>query len=401
MTLTLGCGAKEEPESFDNVTPCNELEAELQACTPSVEIDFGCEQYASVDCNLADYFACLNNAYGACDESTMTFADFDPLALADCAGLTSCEGTGSSSAGSSSGSETDSTDGTSGSGATDSESTGSGDTGGGGEPCVGTPGFAPIGASCTRNEDCESLFCYAFSDAPADPDAYCQSASASCETRVVGTVRDIETRAAIAGAQVRIVGLISASVNPQSAPSLASGTTDENGRLDIETTAQVEQPVGLGSLIVASSYADSLALVSEPVDIQSATFYGPGVDAQDQWVVSAATVSAWSATLAQDPSLIDYLPLEDEGGFVGIAVDAQSGQPRAGVSIVSEAGSGTQAMIRYLANGGSSFSSSATDSSGLFVILNPGVGETFGMGTQGFSVVTASGVITTRALALP
>jgi hypothetical protein len=78
-----------------------------------------------------------------------------------------------------------------------------------------------------------------------------------------------------------------------------------------------------------------------------------------------------------DPEFTDFLPLGELGGVVGFVRDG-AGAAKAGAKIISsDNGDATTAKIRYLADDGMSFNSEMTGTTGIFVLVSPGLGEHF------------------------
>jgi hypothetical protein len=107
-------------------------------------------------------------------------------------------------------------------------------------------------------------------------------------------------------------------------------------------------------------------------------------------VVPEALLVAYSEALATDPAMVDHLPLGEAGGVVGIARNRYTGEPVAGVEIVSLThGAATGAIVRYLADDGS-FTADATGPSGIYVVVNPALAEEF-------EAILDGAVVSTRA----
>ena len=74
--------------SGNPVEACEALEDTLAMCQPALEGALQCSSYDAWPCDLTDYFDCVTDAYGDCQGGT--FPNTDPLALQDCAMLTTC-----------------------------------------------------------------------------------------------------------------------------------------------------------------------------------------------------------------------------------------------------------------------------------------------------------------------
>jgi hypothetical protein len=103
--------------------------------------------------------------------------------------------------------------------------------------------------------------------------------------------------------------------------------------------------------------------------------------------VSEAELEEWSTLLEGDPDFLDLLPLGDAGGIVGKVRNATSGDPVAGAFVRPLSNdvinNDSNAVIRYLADDGLSFTEDGTGTSGVFVVVSPGLGENFGAEVDG------------------
>ena len=108
----------------------------------------------------------------------------------------------------------------------------------------------------------------------------------------------------------------------------------------------------------------------------------------DLFVVDETALSEWSTALGEDAALADHLPLGDAGGVVGIARNRYTGEPVAGLEIVSLTnGEATEAIVRYLQEDGS-FAEGTTTATGIYAILNPMLAEEFEASLDGAIVST-------------
>ena len=85
----------------------------------------------------------------------------------------------------------------------------------------------------------------------------------------------------------------------------------------------------------------------------------------------------WSAMLMDDEDFAGALPLGDLGGVVGKVRNSKSGEAFEGVEVVPRDPDTSMAVIRYLDEDKMGFNQDMTASHGLFVIVNPGLGENF------------------------
>jgi hypothetical protein len=191
---------------------------------------------------------------------------------------------------------------------------------------------------------------------------------------ITATLRDLVSRGEVEGAEVRAVGAIAAVSNPVAATALAQATTGAGGRLSMQTTDADGEQLGLIALAHADGYFLSGTGLAEP--LADSTQYPGSNQIHDLWLVPAAALESWSELLAGDPALSASLPLGERGGIVGLVRDATTGEPIAG-AVVRSSNTTTSAVVRYLAEDAQSFSDTATASNGLFVILEPGLAESF------------------------
>jgi hypothetical protein len=268
----------------------------------------------------------------------------------------------------------------------DGDPTGDGD----GDPVCTThdPGDgAANGESCATNGECASKLCEVFQDVPAG-DGTCEPAPDGCRTRIMGRVLDFTTRDTVADADLRVAQAIQASVNPGGAPALASGTSNAQGIIDTTSDGQITSPLGIVGLTVADGFYLTATGLASPAE---GTNYGPANAIHDIWVVPNAAVTAWSGYLENDPDFVNELPLGDAGGVVGLVRSASTGAPIAGAVVVANNPDTSDAAIRFLNAAGDGFNAEETSSQGVFVIVNPGLGETFGVEIDGVKVAGISG----------
>jgi hypothetical protein len=81
--------------------------------------------------------------------------------------------------------------------------------------------------------------------------------------------------------------------------------------------------------------------------------------------------------LMGDPEIMEFLPLGDAGGVVGLVRDATTGDLIADAVVVPLEADTSAAKIRYLNAAGDGFTSDMTSTQGMFVIVHPGLGEDF------------------------
>ncbi|WP_293275497.1 hypothetical protein [Nannocystis sp.] len=162
-------------------------------------------------------------------------------------------------------------------------------------------------------------------------------------------------------------------------------TSEANGQVDVTSTEPLAEGVGVVGVITGGDYYTTATGIAAP----TAGVYGPMNGNRDIWAMPAAKLTEWSGYLMADPEIMPSLPLGDAGGVVGFVRDG-NGMGKAGAKIVSETnGAATTAKIRYLSDDGVSFNADATGTSGLFVLVSPGLGEHFTV--EGGTVIGTAG----------
>jgi hypothetical protein len=105
--------------------------------------------------------------------------------------------------------------------------------------------------------------------------------------------------------------------------------------------------------------------------------------------VPTGDLTNWSEALAMDAEIdAGSLPLGDAGGVIGLVRDINTGTPVEGATVVSQNDAST-AIVRYLADDGT-FNADGTGPSGIFVILEPMLAETF-EAQMGGSAISGAG----------
>jgi cysteine-rich repeat protein len=263
--------------------------------------------------------------------------------------------------------------------ATDSEGTGSAETDSGSDMVNGE--------ACTQNDDCMSLGCLKFRDAD---DGECVAAPANSAMRIVGTLLDFVTSAPLANTELRVIGALSALVDPVNATPVAQGTSDADGKVDFVSPEAIKEGIGLVGIVGGGDYYICATNLASP----TAGKYGPMNGIRDIWAVPSDSLKEWSGLLEADADVMMYLPLGDKGGVIGLARDAATSAPRAGAR-VQPVKADSKSFVRYLADDGMSFNSDATGSSGIFIVLHPGLAEEFTV--EGIQEITAQAGIANGA----
>lgn len=234
---------------------------------------------------------------------------------------------------------------------------------------------AGLGEACTWHDDCVSWYCRRFSDVPPDPEAACADAPPFGTMIITGTIHDLRTGAAVGEAGVRVITAFAAVSDPVNANALTETVATADGRFEATSDLVNGTPLGIVASVDADGYYLTFTALAGPLD--DTTDYWPGNDIHDLWVVSDAEVTAWSQMLAADPLIAEWVPLGEKGGAIGVVRDEATGVPIAGAVVQSEKGVDTAAYVRYLDETGEGFGTEATSSSGVFVIVNADLAESF------------------------
>ncbi len=233
------------------------------------------------------------------------------------------------------------------------------------------------GAQCRIMEDCKSNYCESFQDSPPDPDATCQDGPAFGSIRVTGNLRDFETREAIPGVSVDIIGGPGMASNP-TGPALATITTDENGRFEYDGGSELTRiTIALGARVDLSDQGYILSATGLIRPEINNTDYPPGVRGHDIYAVPQSLVDSWNAMLQKDPCVSPsggpdsfFLPLGAKGGAFGRLQDADTGNPPAKPLVLRSQIEDTTSLVRYLNEEGTAFVDTQSSSNGFFVILS-------------------------------
>lgn len=332
---------------------CLPLFACLGACTPDKDptLTSASEQTGSEDAGDSNSLGASNTSAGSATTSTTpTTSGPDPTTSTDGSSTPTETTTETSSSSSSSASE---------------------DT--------GTPG------ECRDNSDCPSNACLEFRD--HDPNAACVEGPPGGNTRFPGTLVNFVTGAPLPATDVKFIGALDGLLDPEGATPVLAGTSDAAGRVDVTSESPLKEGIGVVAVVGGGPMVTTITGAATASGGQ----YGPMSFAHDFWAVPTATLAAWSALLMQEPALAADLPLGEEGGALGIVRDA-SGQPVAGAVVQSQKAD-TDAEIRYLGEDQQSFNTDATASSGVFVLLRPGLAENFTVAGEPEAVGTAASAL--------
>ena len=247
---------------------------------------------------------------------------------------------------------------------------------GGGDTSTGEPAgeTAADGEPCVANGDCMSLACVKFSD--LDPDATCEAGPSGNVTRFTGTIFDFVTKLPVPMSELRVLGALSALQDPMSPNAIVTATSDAMGRIDATSMMPIKEGIGVVGLVGggASPYYITATGLAAPL---KGTSYGPLNAIHDIWAVPTASLTAWSTALMTDPdpAVAMELPLGDKGGVIGLVRDG-SGAGVAG-AVVKSTKDTSSVLIRYLNDDMLAFNADMTGTSGIFVVMNPSLGELF------------------------
>ena len=272
----------------------------------------------------------------------------------------------SSTTGASTGAATDATDASATGSTTASGSTTATDT----TPTTTAGGeTAADGEACTANGDCMSIACLKYRDAE---EGECVAAEPNMATRITGTLLDFATSTPIPSVELRVIGALSALGDPANATPVAKGTSDAAGKVDFVSPEALKEGIGIVGVITGGAYYTTATGLASP----TAGKYGPMSSIRDIWAVPSAKLTEWSGLLGADAEVMPFLPLGDMGGVVGLVRDAATSAPKAGAKILP-VNDTSKALIRYLSDDGMTFNSNATGTSGIFILVNPGLAEEF------------------------
>lgn len=252
-----------------------------------------------------------------------------------------------------------------------------------GDPNEAEPIYEPPG-ECYNNAGCATCNCLTFRDTPPLAEAMCAEAGAAGTMRVTATVLEFPTAEIVPSVDVEVfnafdVGLMGI----DNAVAVATTTADAMGRLDLEIMP--DDQIGMVAIIRADAFRATATGLAKPA--MDGT-YEPANAIHDIFVIPESVITEYNAALMGDAALADYLPLGDAGGVVGTARNRYTGEPMAGIRLVSlTKGDATTAIIRYLNEDGT-FGTDATSATGTYVLFNPALAEEFEADLDGTIVST-------------
>ena len=231
---------------------------------------------------------------------------------------------------------------------------------------------------CYNNAGCGTCNCRTFRDNPPDASSTCIDDPDDGMLTVTATLLEFPTNTPIPNTDVTIYNAIEVgTIGPDNANPIGMATADGEGK--IETRVEPNDQIGIVATVRADGFVDTATGLAKPPWEASNAIH-------DLFAVSVADAEAWSTELATDAALESYLPLGENGGVVGVARNRYTGEPMAGIRIVSVNADST-AELRYL-NADGTFNSDATTETGIYVLLNPMLAEEFEAELDGAIVST-------------
>jgi hypothetical protein len=248
-----------------------------------------------------------------------------------------------------------------------------------GDPNEGAPIYEPPG-ECYNNAGCATCNCLTFRDTPPSAEAVCAEPGATGTMRVTATVLEFPSATPVSDVDVEIFNAFQiGTLGIDNAVAVASTTADASAQIDLEIMPTDQ--IGMVALIRADGFRATATGLGKPP-------YEPANAIHDLFIIPESVLADYNAALTTDPDVADYLPLGDAGGVVGTARNRYTGEPVAGIRIVSLTnGDATSAILRYLQEDGT-FTSDATSSTGTYVLLNPALAEEFEADLDGAIVST-------------
>ena len=235
-------------------------------------------------------------------------------------------------------------------------------------------GDQPDGAQCSQDDQCESSVCSVQTALEPQTDTTCEPAPPGCNTRVLGTVREIGSWLPLAGVDVSVLAAAVAANGPASAPQLLASVSDSNGRFDVVSEVALNAPYAVVGLAAATDYQTTLT----GLDTRGSSGYPAVLNRRDWWLLPASEVETWNQALAADAETELHVPIENSRVVVGIVRTAENpSSPIGGATATPIIAQESNAIILYLDEDRLGFNRDFTASHGTVLILAPGIGETF------------------------
>jgi hypothetical protein len=174
----------------------------------------------------------------------------------------------------------------------------------------------------------------------------------------------------LSGLSVGVVNALDIVLMGIDASTLADATSAADGKFDASLSDPPTDSVGIVAVVQGDGYRPTATGLAKPP-------YEPSNAIHDLFVVEESLLTTYSDALAMEAELMPSLPLGDAGGVVGIARNRYTGDPVAGIELVSVTnGDATPAKVRYLQDDGT-FATGVTGPAGIYVILEPDLAEEF------------------------
>lgn len=254
-------------------------------------------------------------------------------------------------------------------------------------------GEAPLGAPCMEIYDCASGYCAISSHTPSSTDAICEAAPPFGDVHMLANVRDFMTDELMPHSIIKIGGALDIVQNPTGFPVTDTLTANEIGIVDAVLTGDtVTLPLGIIAVIEAEGYYPTSTGLIRPE--AGCGVYPAGIRNPDLKMMKRSDLTQLDdLLLSSDASLSPFLPLGDKGGVVGLIRDVHNGQFAEGIVIRSRQ-SDSKAKIFYMNENTDGFNTKQSGTSGIFVILQPGLAEEFNAyNTAGHQVSRAPATI--------
>ncbi|MCP4604627.1 MAG: hypothetical protein GY847_29590 [Proteobacteria bacterium] len=234
-------------------------------------------------------------------------------------------------------------------------------------------GLFPNGQNCRRNEQCKSDYCDLWQGIPLDLDAECADGPPKGQLLLRGTAIDFLTRNPIPGAKVKFVSAIESAMMGCASKPIGETTTNELGRYELLLNKEVmTDPLGIIAHTEVEGYYFTGNGIASPTD----GIYGPGAEGHDAVAITESLLNKISALLEDHPTAKYHVPLGEKGGVVGEIGTLSSGEGIEGAYLKSRKGDDSDTIILY-PNEDFTALQDATSSTGIYVGLNPDIGEKF------------------------
>ncbi|MCP4604626.1 MAG: hypothetical protein GY847_29585 [Proteobacteria bacterium] len=228
------------------------------------------------------------------------------------------------------------------------------------------------GESCYQNNHCKSNYCNIWHTIPLDPDAACADGPPK-GLLLRGTAIEFPTRKLIPGAKVQFVNAIESATMGCSSKPIGEITTDELGRFELLLREEdMNDPLGIIAHTNLDGYYFTGNGIASPVDGK----YGPGSDGHHALAVPEALLNKISTLLENHPTAKNYVPLGEKGGVIGEIGTLSDGKGIEGAYLRSRKGDDSETVVLY-PNEDFTALQDSTSSTGIYIGVNPDIGEKF------------------------